>query len=44
MLSDLRRLWRELMDELRGAVDEARDEFQRRKWAMDNPGVEPVGD
>lgn len=38
MLPELRRLWQELKEELRGAVAEARYEFRRRNWEKDHPG------
>ena len=42
MLSDLRRLWRELKDELRNVAGDARDEWRRGKWEIDNPGKKAV--
>jgi uncharacterized protein YwqG len=44
MLSDLRRLWRELREELRGVADDAREEWRRGKWEIDNPGKKAVGE
>ena len=44
MLSDLRRLWNELKDELRQTRDQAREEWRRGKWEIDNPGKKAVGD
>lgn len=40
--SDLRRLWEELKDELRATTDEARTEWRRGKWEIDNPGQKAV--
>ena len=42
MLSDLRRLWRELRDELRDVADDAREQWRRGKWEIDNPGKKAV--
>ena len=41
-LSDLKRLWQELKDELRATADEARKEWRRGKWEIDNPGQKAV--
>lgn len=41
-LSDLRRLWKELKEELRATADEAREEWRRGKWEIDNPGQKAV--
>jgi uncharacterized protein YwqG len=40
--SDLKRLWEELKDELRATADEARKEWRRGKWEIDNPGQKAV--
>ena len=42
MLSDLRRLWQELREELRNVADDAREEWRRGKWEIDNPGKKAV--
>jgi len=42
MWSDLRRLWQELIDELRAASEEAKAEYVLRKWEIDNPGRKAV--
>jgi uncharacterized protein YwqG len=42
MLSDLRRLWQELKDELRDVVDDVREQWRRGKWEIDNPGKKAV--
>ena len=40
--SDLKRLWQELKEELRATADEAREEWRRGKWEIDNPGQKAV--
>lgn len=44
LLPELKRLWQELKGELRGAADEARRDWRRGKWEIDNPGKKAVGD
>jgi len=44
LLPELRRLWRELTEDLRNAVDEARYEWRRGKWEMNHPGQKAVSD
>ena len=44
MLSDLKRLWQELRDELRDVADDAREQWRRGKWEIDNPGKKAVSE
>lgn len=44
LFEELVRLWRELGSELRGAANDARAEWRRGKWEIDNPGQQAVSD